>query len=93
MGKDNGGLDLEGVGDVLGIVGGAATGAAQAIDGQSPASILAGQAFGGLTLDLGTILLGGAAGFFIAKQQHASPAVGAIGGAVGAVVLRSVLGV
>lgn len=89
------GLNMEKIGDVLGVVGGATTGAALAIEAQSGDGIggFAEGLFPPLSLDLGTLALGAGAGFAIAKYgTKTSPIAGAALGAAGAAILRPMAG-
>ena len=86
------GLNLEKIGDVLGVVGGATTGAALAIEAQTGDGI-GGIGLPSLSLDLGTLVVGAGAGFAIAKYgTKSNPVAGAALGAGAAAILRPMVG-
>lgn len=67
------------VGDVLGVIGGAATGASAALDGGGSVTAVGSALMP--PVDLGTIVLGAALGGALAYGLRVNPAVGAMAGA------------
>lgn len=82
------GLDTKMIGDVLGVVGGAATGASGALDDATTTatSVMP-------PIDVGTLAIGSIAGYGVSKAAGWKGWKGALGGAVAAVALRGVLGI
>lgn len=77
------------VADVLGVIGGAATGAAGALDGGGSVTSGIGAALMP-TFDIGTIVIGAALGGALAYGMKVNPAVGAVAGAGAGVLIGAV---